>query len=348
MDTHEVYMHRCLELAKLAAGRVAPNPMVGSVLVYNGQIIGEGFHEMYGGPHAEVNCIQSVKSEHLHLIAESTLYVSLEPCAHYGKTPPCVNLILEKQIPHVVIGTRDPFKEVNGRGIEKLKAAGVQVTVGVLQEAAQLLNKRFFIFHTMQRPFIVLKWAQSLNQKIAKEDRSRVLISNPISNRLVHKWRSEEVAIMVGRTTAQMDDPALTTRLWPGKSPVRIVLDRTLSLPNNLKLLTDAGTTIVFNTKQDKQDVAIRYIQISDYEPYLDQVMQSLYLLNIQSILIEGGATLLNSFIEEGLWDEARVITNNTLFIDNGLAAPALSNALLEKQDDLLNDSIHYYINKKS
>src|SRR5215207_8983700 len=221
----EIYMHRCLELARLGSGSVAPNPMVGAVLVYKDMIIGEGYHQQYGEAHAEVNCLNSVRPEHQHLIEQSTLYVSLEPCAHYGKTPPCADLIIQKKIPEVVVGCCDPFIQVNGKGIEKLQSAAVNVTIGVLEEECKQLNKRFFGFHTVQRPYVILKWAQTADGKVAGNDYGRKRISNQQTNRIVHKWRSEETTVVVGTNTALYDDPALTTRLWAGKNPVRIVVD---------------------------------------------------------------------------------------------------------------------------
>jgi diaminohydroxyphosphoribosylaminopyrimidine deaminase / 5-amino-6-(5-phosphoribosylamino)uracil reductase len=291
-------MQRCLELAKKGAGYVAPNPMVGAVLVHEDKIIGEGWHQQYGEAHAEVNCIASVKEEDRSLIAQSTMYVSLEPCAHFGKTPPCVDLIVQHKVPKVIIGCRDPFEEVNGKGIEKLRAAGVEVIAGVLENECKELNKRFFTYHTKQRPYIILKWAQTADGKIASLNPSegrtsdsdkteidyssqiihqnkttsviaeagspplegreaaveRLLISNEYSNRLVHKWRSEEAAILVGTNTALLDDPELTTRLWPGPSPVRLVLDRDLKLPSSLKIFNQEVKTIIFNCIKQKRE----------------------------------------------------------------------------------------------
>src|SRR5258706_3862500 len=264
-------MRRCLELATLGAGNVAPNPMVGAVLVYHGRIIGEGYHQKYGEAHAEPNSIASVKEEDRKLISQSTMYVSLEPCVHFGKTPPCADLIIKHKIPKVVIGCRDPFKEVNGRGIEKLKAAGVETEPGVLEKECKELNKRFFTFHTKHRPYIILKWAQTANGFIATSPQTplqrrgafeesankRLLISNEYSNRLVHKWRSEEAAILVGTNTALKDDPQLTTRLWTGNNPVRMVIDMDLKLPSSLKLFDDEVSTIIFNTiKHDLKEEA--------------------------------------------------------------------------------------------
>jgi diaminohydroxyphosphoribosylaminopyrimidine deaminase/5-amino-6-(5-phosphoribosylamino)uracil reductase len=339
-------MHRCLELAKAAAGYVAPNPMVGAVLVYENRIIGEGYHQKYGGPHAEVHCINSVKEEHRSVIDKSVMYVSLEPCAHFGKTPPCADLIIANKIPQVVIGCRDPFKQVDGKGVEKLQAAGVQVTLGVLEQEAKALNKRFITFHTQHRPYIILKWAQTANGKIAGDHNAeRLLISNEFTNRLVHKWRSEEAAILVGTNTALFDDPALTTRLWNGPDPVRLVIDMNLRLPSTLQLFNGKVRTIVFNSLQHQEQENLLYYQVTHDVNIVHQVVHALYRLNIQSILVEGGAQLLQSFIDEGLWDEMRVITNNELVVPDGLPAPQIQNGHLQKQESLFSDTINYFIN---
>lgn len=339
-------MHRCLELAKLGAGQVAPNPLVGAVLVHNGRIIGEGYHRAYGQAHAEVNCLQSVKKEDLPLIKESILYVSLEPCAHHGKTAPCADLIIEKKIPEVVIGIRDPFKEVNGKGIEKLKAAGIKVTSGTLQEKCRDLNKRFFTFHTAFRPYVILKWAQTVNGKIAGDNGARLLISNAYSNRVVHKWRSEESSILVGTHTALNDDPSLTTRLWQGPNPVRLVIDMELRLPRSLKIYDRTVKTIIFNTHKQEEDGNLIFYKVTADISLVQQVVTALYQLNIQSVLVEGGAKLLQSFIDEDVWDEARVIINTNMFVSGGLSAPALVNAIQEKNEQFFDDSIHYLVKK--
>ncbi|QEC54511.1 bifunctional diaminohydroxyphosphoribosylaminopyrimidine deaminase/5-amino-6-(5-phosphoribosylamino)uracil reductase RibD [Flavisolibacter ginsenosidimutans] len=347
-------MRRCLQLAKLAGGNVAPNPMVGSVLVYEDRIIGEGYHQQYGQAHAEVNCLASVKEADLHLVPKATLYVSLEPCAHWGKTPPCADLIVSKKIPTVVVGCRDPFPQVNGKGIERLKAAGVEVNLGVLENECKELNKRFFTFHTAHRPYVVLKWAQSGNQKIGCTNAERVFISNEYSNRLVHKWRSEEAAILVGTNTALNDDPQLNTRLWPGRNPVRIVVDMNLRLPRSLRLFDGTIPTIVFNKHQHslpfekistKEVSGTHYYQITDDASLVHQFLNGLYRLGIQSVLVEGGAKLLQSFIDEGEWDEARIITNEQLLIDKGLPAPMLSNERLTSSERIMNDTLRYYRN---
>lgn len=348
-------MRRCLQLASLASGHVAPNPMVGAVLVYEGGIIGEGYHRQYGQAHAEVNCIASVKPEDRSLIGRSTLYVSLEPCAHFGKTPPCADLIIEKGIPRVVVGCRDPFVQVNGKGIEKLKAAGVEVVLHVLENECCELNKRFFTFHTQHRPYIVLKWAQTADQYIAHAASSGLKISNDFTNRLVHKWRSEEAGILVGTNTASNDDPQLNTRLWPGKNPIRIVVDMNRRLPTCLKVFDGTQPTIVFNLKEhtlpfekfSRYDLSgVQYYQVSEDVSLVHQLLNGLYPLGVQSILVEGGSQLLQSFIDEGAWDEARVITNGELFIGSGLPAPRLQNAALKETEKIFSDCIQTFVRK--
>jgi diaminohydroxyphosphoribosylaminopyrimidine deaminase/5-amino-6-(5-phosphoribosylamino)uracil reductase len=355
MTNHEQYMHRCLQLAEMGVGFVAPNPMVGAVLVHENRIIGEGYHMQYGQAHAEVNCINSIPKEDEHLIPQSTIYVSLEPCAHYGKTPPCADLIIAKKIPKVVIGCRDPFKEVDGKGIEKLLAAGIDIEVGILKKECKELNKRFFTFHTQHRPYIILKWAQTSNKKIAIDSDERLFITNALTNKLVHKWRSEEAAILVGTNTALHDDPELTNRLWHGKSPIRMIVDMHLRLPEHLKIFDQTQPTIVFNTLQHTEDVfkilpqpgGVRggLYQITEDVSIVHQIINACYQNNIQSILVEGGAKLLQSFIAEEMWDEARIITNELLQIQQGLAAPELNNHEFTGSEKILNDRINYYRN---
>lgn len=336
-------MQRCLQLAQLGAGDVAPNPMVGAMLVHNDTIIGEGWHRQYGKAHAEVNCINNVAEQNRSLIDKSTLYVSLEPCAHFGKTPPCADLIIKMGIPKVVIGCRDSYGEVDGRGIEKLEAAGIEVITGILKQKAKEINKRFFTFHEQGRPYIILKWAESGNHKIANADHSRVLISNDYTNRLVHKWRSEEAAIMVGTNTALYDDPFLTNRYWYGNSPVRIVIDKKLKVPPSHHLLSDEQETIIFNKIKTEDAGNKIYRKIAGEDSDLDQILGNLYQMKIQSVLVEGGAKLLQSFIDAGCWDEARVITNEELTIENGISSPALKEHLLIKRETCFSDTIYYY-----
>lgn len=349
-------MSRCIQLAKPGAGNVAPNPMVGAVLLFEGKIIGEGYHQKYGEPHAEVNCINSVKEENKSLIEKSTLYVSLEPCSHYGKTPPCADLIIKNNIKKVVIGCIDVYKDVAGRGIQKLQDAGIEVITGVLERECADLNKRFFTFHQKFRPYIILKWAQSANGKVAgnsselsstdKDPGKRIFISNNYSNRLVHKWRSEEAAILAGTSTVMYDNPLLTTRLWPGKNPVRIVIDKKLLVPRESNVFNDEAQTIIYNSLKYSTLQNLVYIKL-DSENFMEQLLDSLFEMNIQSVLVEGGAKTLQSFIDNGLWDEARVITNEKLVIENGISAPEMKDFILEKQERYWGDIISFYKNKK-
>ncbi len=345
MTDNEKYIYRCLQLARLGKGNVAPNPMVGAVLVYQNNIIGEGYHQQYGQAHAEVNCISSVPVELTLQIAESTLYVSLEPCSHFGKTPPCADLIIKNKIPNVVIGCRDSYSEVDGKGIAKLKAAGINVTVGVLENEALDLNKRFFTFHQQQRPYIILKWAQSNDGKIAGKAGERVFITNAFTNRLVHQWRSEEAAIMVGTNTALKDDPALTTRLYPGKNPLRVVIDMELKLPGSLQLFDGTVKTMVFNAKKQQEGESLSFYTIDQNKKIIPQILSVLHSLKIQSVIIEGGAILLQSFINDNLWDEARVITNTAMQIGEGVNAPVLQHEKLITTENLLTDKIQYFSN---
>ena len=335
----EFFMQRCLQLAKLGAGHVAPNPMVGAVLVHQGRIIGEGYHRLYGFAHAEVNCVSSVKPEDLALIPASTMYVSLEPCAHHGKTPPCANLIVAQGIKEVVIGCVDTFSKVAGKGIEILKNAGITVRTGILEQECRDLNSRFFTFHEKKRPYIILKWAQSPTGYMSSVDGKPVRISNAFSDRLVHRWRSEEMSIMVGTNTALLDNPRLNNRLWTGKDPIRLVIDRTLKIPRKHHLWNGSIPTLFFTAQASAEKETV---QVDFEQPLLPQIMQHLHENSIQSVLVEGGADLLNQFITTGLWDEARVITGTKVF-PGGLAAPVLPEALLINETNLEGDRILYY-----
>ncbi|SFD03970.1 diaminohydroxyphosphoribosylaminopyrimidine deaminase [Chitinophaga sp. CF118] len=341
----EFFMQRCLQLARLGAGQVAPNPMVGAVLVHQGRIIGEGYHRLYGFAHAEVNCVQSVKPEDQHLIPAATMYVSLEPCAHHGKTPPCANLIVAQGIKEVVIGCVDTFSKVSGRGIEILKDAGITVRTAVLEQECRELNNRFFTFHEKKRPYIILKWAQSPAGYIGTIDGKPVRISNAFSDRLVHRWRSEEMSILVGTNTALMDNPRLNNRLWTGKDPIRLVIDRTLKIPRQNHLWDGSIATLFFTEHASGKDGLTETVQVDFQQPLLPQLMQQLYERHIQSVLVEGGANLLQHFITTELWDEARVITGTNLF-PGGLPVPAMPHAELTGQTDLEGDRILYYRRK--
>lgn len=303
------YMQRCIQLARSARQTTAPNPMVGAVIVADGRIIGEGYHIRAGQPHAEVNAIRSVKER--ELLRRATIYVSLEPCSHYGKTPPCADLIISCGIPRVVVGCMDSFAKVNGQGIRKLRDAGIDVTVGVLEEECKALNERFFTFHSQQRPWITLKWAQSADgfiDRLRHADEAPAHFSTPLTALLVHRLRAEHQAILVGTHTAQMDNPSLTTRLWPGQNPLRLVIDRHAVLPRTLHLFDDEAFTHVYTHET------------------LADIVRDLHARGIQSLLVEGGARLLQSFINEGLWDEARVETAPCL-LGSGVAAPVLKEA---------------------
>ena len=324
MTKDEKYIARCIQLAKNACCNAAPNPMVGAVIVHNGIIIGEGYHIRCGEPHAEVNAIRSVKNE--SLLKEATIYVSLEPCSHYGKTPPCADLIIEKGIPEVVIGCMDPFSMVAGRGIEKLRKAGIKVTVGVLEKECQQLIRRFITFNTQKRPYITLKWAESADGFIDKnrEGGSPVLLSTPLTSMVVHKRRAEHDAILVGRRTALLDNPSLTTRNWFGKDPIRLVIDKDLTLPKDLCLFDGKIRTIIFTQKVSAENhPSVEYIRLDFTQNILPQIMEVLYNLKVQSLLVEGGSILLQSFIDEDLWDEAYIETS-PIYLNEGIRAPKI------------------------
>jgi diaminohydroxyphosphoribosylaminopyrimidine deaminase / 5-amino-6-(5-phosphoribosylamino)uracil reductase len=344
MTTDEQYMFRCIELAKKASGLVAPNPMVGAVLVYQDRIIGEGYHQVYGGPHAEVNCLNAVAESDKQYITLSVLYVSLEPCLHHGKTPPCADMIIRERIPAVVIGCRDPFPLVDGKGIEKLEQAGVSVKSGVLEKESMELNKRFFTFHQLHRPYIILKWAQTADGMIAGAEKKREQISSAFSNLLVHQWRSEEASIMIGRETAITDNPRLTSRISGGKSPIRLVIDRSLKLPGTLHLFDGSTKTIIFNTIKEADVGGVHYCLLDDQQDLLPGVLQKLYVLKIQSILVEGGSILLHAFIRSGFWDEIRRLTQTALNLPAGYKAPDLPEAHLIDTIKIDTDRIDYFV----
>jgi diaminohydroxyphosphoribosylaminopyrimidine deaminase / 5-amino-6-(5-phosphoribosylamino)uracil reductase len=345
MHTPETYMQRCLQLAQLGAGSTAPNPMVGAVLVHESRIIGEGHTQPYGGPHAEVMCLNSVAAADVAIVPKALLYVSLEPCAHYGKTPPCTDLIIRSGIKTVIIGCTDPFEAVNGKGVAQLQAAGISVTVGILEKECRHLNRRFFAYHQQKRPWVVLKWAQSANGQIGANGQ-RTAISHPLTNRLVHRWRSEEMAIMVGGRTVIVDNPRLTARHWQGKHPIRIVVQGGDALPAKLHLFDGEADTLVFANTAVIQHANASYYLLQSNKTAIADMLAQLYELKINSVLVEGGAKLLQSFINSGLWDEARIITNTALSIADGVAAPTLLHAELCDWQMLQADRVDYYIRK--
>jgi diaminohydroxyphosphoribosylaminopyrimidine deaminase / 5-amino-6-(5-phosphoribosylamino)uracil reductase len=333
MSTDEKYMNRCLQLAELGLGYASPNPLVGSVVVLNDRIIGEGYHQKAGEAHAEINAMNSVGDS--SQFREATLYVNLEPCAHFGKTPPCSDAIIRNGLKRVVIGITDPNEKVAGKGIRRLEQAGIEVTSGVLLNDCRSLNRRFLTTHEKKRPYIVLKWAQSNDGFI---DRSRsastslpARITNKANTRLVHQWRSTEDAILIGTNTALLDNPQLNLRFAVGSQPLRVVIDKELRLPSHLHLFDQSQPTLVLNSKQTKRDGNISWIQI-DFKQPENEIMQVLFKHEIQSVLIEGGTRILNSFIETGLWDEARIFTSSENF-STGHVGPAMPDGQIQVEE---------------
>lgn len=347
MNEHEFYIKRCLELAKNGLPLAMPNPSVGAVVVFENKIIGEGFTSAYGGNHAEVNAINSVKDK--LLLLKSTLYVSLEPCSHFGKTPPCADLIVKYKIPNVVIGTLDSNKKVSGNGIKKLKEAGIKVTIGILENECYNLNKRFFAFHNKKKPYIVLKWAETFDGFIApiiekgKEqncsDKKSIAISNQFSRLLVHKWRSEEQAILVGTTTVLNDNPKLNVRDWNGKNPIRVILDKSGKITSLYNVKDNSIKTIVITEQENtiSKDNLIYEKCIFDKQ-LANSICEILYKHEIQSVLIEGGTQTLQSFIDSNLWNEARIFKSDSI-LGLGIESPKISADCITR-NEILNDKL--------
>jgi diaminohydroxyphosphoribosylaminopyrimidine deaminase / 5-amino-6-(5-phosphoribosylamino)uracil reductase len=338
----ELYMCRALDLAGLGQKRVAPNPLVGCVIAHDGQVISEGWHQFFGGPHAEVNAVNAVKDQ--SLLPKSTLYVTLEPCSHFGKTPPCADFLLRHGIRKVMICNTDPNPLVAGRGIRKLLDGGCEVHTGVLEERGLQLNRRFFTFHQRQRPYISLKWAETADGFIAKPEFRQTWITQPLARKLVHKWRTEEKAIMVGTHTARHDNPRLDARDWTGDSPLRIVIDRQLALPDDLHLFDRSIPTIVYNCQHEGKEDNLEYALLQQEEDLIVQVMDDLYRRNVQSVLIEGGTVLLQSCLRSGLWDEARVFRSAIVF-GEGIKAPTLGLEKLKAQHTIGGDQLLIFQN---
>ncbi len=328
MDTNrdELYMLRALELAAMGRGFVSPNPMVGCVIVKDNLVLSEGWHEKYGGPHAEVNAINSLEDK--SLLEGATLYVTLEPCAHYGKTPPCADLILKFPFKRVVICNIDPNPLVSGTGIEKLIEGGIEVEIGILEEKGLELNKRFFSFIEKKRPYILLKWAETSDGFIARENYDSKWISGELSRKLVHKWRTEEDAVMVGTNTALYDNPQLNVRDWSGRNPTRVLIDKNLQVPEGAHLFDGTQTTICYNFKRQEVKNLVEFVKLDPVEDLMKNIMADMYERKIQSVIIEGGAALLTSFINEGLWDEARIFRSKQEF-GNGIEAPYVRGKLM-------------------
>lgn len=341
MTRNEIFMLRALELAEKGRGHVSPNPMVGCVIVHDDLIIGEGYHQRYGEAHAEVNAINAVRNP--ELLSEATAYVTLEPCAHFGKTPPCANLLVEKGIKSVVIATVDPNPQVGGKGVKILEDAGIEVKVGVLEKEARAQNRRFFTQIEKKRPYVILKWAQTLDGFVARSDYSSKWISNPASRQLVHRWRAEEDAIIVGKNTAKYDDPTLNVRDWVGKDPLRLVVDSRLELRSDLKLFDGLIPTVCYNTQKNEIQKNLEFVKLSD-DFSLNEILSDLNERKVQSLIVEGGAFLLNKFIEAELWDEARVFIGQSKFWE-GISAPRLpspSQNELELEGDKLR--VYYHV----
>jgi diaminohydroxyphosphoribosylaminopyrimidine deaminase / 5-amino-6-(5-phosphoribosylamino)uracil reductase len=347
MNEREKFMKICLELAEKGLGKVAPNPMVGCVIVHNNEIIGQGYHQKYGESHAEVNAINSVKDG--SLLSNSTLFVNLEPCSHFGKTPPCADLIVKNQIAEVIIGCRDNNPIVSGKGIEKLKNGGCKVETGILEKECLQLNRRFFTFHEKKRPYIILKWAQTKDGFIDKNrnslsEASPLIITGEQARKLSHKWRAEEQAILVGTTTALLDNPQLNVRFSEGKNPVRVLLDKDLRVPDDYYLLDGNSETLIFTSKNSESGKEVKYIVIDFKKDIIEQVLLELYQRNIQSVIVEGGTKMINSFLEQDLWDEARVFVSS-VHIGKGVGAPVI-NAKPVSEKAVGEDQLLFYRNK--
>ena len=341
---HEHYIKRCLEISKLGIGTTRPNPSVGAVLVVDDRIIGEGFTSPYGGNHAEVNAISTVRDS--SLLATATMYVTLEPCSHFGKTPPCADLIIKSEIKKVVIGCIDSNVLVAGKGVERLQNAGCEVIVGVLEKECKAHHKRFFTFQTKKRPFIILKWAQTLDAYVAPKNRATqapVWITKEVSRQLVHKWRSEEQAILVGTTTVLDDNPGLDVRYWNGENPVRIVIDKELKISTNLKVYDGSVKTIFINGRSTSVKGAIFFEKINFLKPIAIQICAVLFKHNIQSLIVEGGTKTIQTFIDENLWDEARVFSGEVHFND-GVNAPKFD-VIPTNKENIKGDTLKTYLN---
>lgn len=345
MEDHIKYMKRALELAQHGLGFVSPNPLVGCVIVHNSLIIGEGFHQLYGGPHAEVNAIHSVKNQ--PLLSSSIMYVTLEPCSHFGKTPPCADLIISHRIPKVVICNLDPNPLVAGKGIEKLKNAGITVVTGVLEDQGRFINRRFFTYIEKKRPYIILKWAQTNDGFIDLKRESHeapLKISDALNSKTVHQWRMEEDAIWIGKNTIVMDNPSLTTRKVVGRNPVRITYDRSNSLESNFNFFQQNAQQIIFNHEKNMTVGQSTWIKLK--ENNIEQMISSLLDYKIQSIMVEGGTHLLNLFIENDMWDEARISKHKSLVVEKGVEAPTLLSGYLNKVTDESAMIVEYYRNE--
>lgn len=339
----EQFMARCIQIAQNGLGSTYPNPFVGSIIVYNGKIIGEGFTSKYGGPHAEVNAVNSVKDQ--SILNESTLYVTLEPCSHYGKTPPCCDLVIAKNFKRVVIGTLDPFAEVNGQGYLRLLENGIDVTLGVLEKECIELNRRFITYHQEKRPYIILKWAQTQDGFMGHNDVQK-WITNKFSKQIVHQWRTEEQAIIVGKKTALVDNPQLNTRYWEGKNPLRLTIDKNLAIPRDFHLYDQSTPTVIFNAIEDSEIENLKLVKLDFNGNIIPDILDYLYLNNFQSLIVEGGNDTIEKFIQMNLWDEARILTSDS-FWNEGILAPKVRGKRVN-QFSVLNDNITIIRNQEN
>ncbi len=346
MENHEKYMKRCLQLAELGKGSVAPNPLVGSVLVHNGRIIGEGFHADYGGNHAEINCLDSVKEEDETLISKSTLYVSLEPCNHTGQTPPCTQRIMQEGIRKVVIGMRDPSIKPRGSGSEFLRKKGVEVFGPVMEKESRWENRIFVTVHEKHRPYVILKWAESADGIVGRKSKDRLMITGEATRKLVHKWRTENDAILIGYNTALYDNPQLTSRDWPGKNATPVLISPKLGLPRTLNIFNTGIHTLVFNvlTNDKLQDAECVKIPEENFNP--EGWLQELHKRQLSSVIVEGGASTIQRFIDSGLWDEIRVLRNSKLFAGEGVPAPSGYSGKLNDKFSVENDEVSIILNE--
>ncbi|SNC77186.1 diaminohydroxyphosphoribosylaminopyrimidine deaminase [Hymenobacter gelipurpurascens] len=339
-DFDLLMMRRALDLARLGTGHARPNPIVGCVITYDGRIIGEGWHQQYGGPHAEVNAVAAVAEP--ELLPRSRVYVTLEPCSHFGKTPPCADLLIEKGVAEVVVCNLDPNPLVAGRGIAKLREAGIQVEIGVLEEEGRWLNRRFFTFQEQKRPYVVLKWAETADGYLAGPYFQPVAISGALAQVMVHQWRTEEQAILVGTRTALHDNPRLNAREWPGQDPIRLVIDKNLCLPPTHHLLDGSQPTVVYTYRERTNMPNLDFMTLSEADDLFPQILHNLYERNVQSVLVEGGPTVFNSLLKDGLWDEARVIRSPKQ-LKGGVTAPHQGLTGLHEQFRVGEDEVFVY-----
>ncbi len=343
MQNNEFYLNRCIKIAKKGIGKVSPNPLVGCVIINNNEIIGEGYHEKYGDKHAEVNAINNVKNK--DQLKTSTLFVNLEPCCHHGKTPPCVDLIIKYKIPNVVIGSIDPFSKVQGKGIDKMREYGIKVNANILKEKSENLNRRFFTFHNKKRPYIILKWAESSDGFIAPKNQTEPFwMTNKESKKLTHQWRAEEDAILIGRITAEKDNPLLTVRETTGNNPIRILIDRNLQISKNLKIFNDDSKTIIFNDKISENLNTNTFLKVN-FNEIISNILKELYLQEVQSLIIEGGTKTIQSFIDQDLWDESRIFTTEKI-LNDGVLAPKINGQLITKKK-IKNNNLEIIISNK-